>query len=135
MPLNVLHSSRSISMLPPWPKIFHGRESELQDVVKILIQNSARVAILGTGGMGKTSLAAAAIHNPQVETKYSCQYFVPCHSTPTCNELVSAIAIHIGVEKGSQLSRKVVAYFAHAPPSLLILDNFETPWESTSSQS
>src|ERR1700712_3090983 len=100
MPLNVLHSSRSISMLPPHPKIFHGRESELQDVVKILIQNSAWIAILGTGGMGKTSLAAAAIHNPQVEAKYCHQYFVPCHSTPSCVELVAAIATHIGLQKG-----------------------------------
>jgi hypothetical protein len=42
---------------------------------------------------------------------------------------MSAIADHIGVEKGTRLSRKVVVYFTHAAPSLLILDNLETPWE------
>ncbi|KAJ7267988.1 P-loop containing nucleoside triphosphate hydrolase protein, partial [Mycena rebaudengoi] len=120
---------------PASPKIFHGRESELRDVVNVLLQNSARVAILGTGGMGKTSLATAALHNPQVEAKYSYRYFVPCHSSPTCTELAVTIANHIGLEKGSNIARKIAHYFFHAPPSLLVLDNLETSWESVSSRS
>ncbi|KAJ7239115.1 P-loop containing nucleoside triphosphate hydrolase protein, partial [Mycena rebaudengoi] len=120
--------------LPASPKIFHGRESELRDVVNVL-QDSARVAILGTGGMGKTSLATAALHNPQVEAKYSHRYFVPCHSSPTCTELAVTIADHIGLEKGSNMTKKIAHYFAHAPPSLLVLDNLETTWETLSSRS
>ncbi|KAJ7260990.1 P-loop containing nucleoside triphosphate hydrolase protein [Mycena rebaudengoi] len=127
------NSSGSFSLLPASPKIFHGRESELKDVVNVLLQNSARVAILGTGGMGKTSLATAALHNPQVEAKYSHRYFVPCHSSPTCTELAATIATHIGLEKGSNMAKKIAHYFAHAPPSLLVLDNLETPWETLSS--
>ncbi|KAJ7264244.1 hypothetical protein C8J57DRAFT_1624734 [Mycena rebaudengoi] len=129
------NSSRSFSLLPPSPKIFHGRESELQGVVNVLLQNSAHVAILGTGGMGKTSLAIAALHNPQVEAKYSHRYFVPCHSSPTCTALAATIASHIGLEKGSNMVKKIAHYFAHASPSLLVLDNLETPWESMSSRS
>jgi hypothetical protein len=85
--------------------------------------------------MGKTSLATEALHNPHVEAKYPHQYFVPCHSSPTCTELVATIADHIGLEKGSNMARKVAHYFAHAPPSLLILDNLETPWETLASRS
>ncbi|KAJ7267734.1 hypothetical protein C8J57DRAFT_1717316 [Mycena rebaudengoi] len=129
------NSSGSFSLLPAAPKIFHGRESELKDVVNVLLENSAHVAILGTGGMGKTSLATAVLHNPQVEAKYSHQYFVPCHSSPTCTELAATIADHIGLEKGSNMVKMIAHYFAHAPPSLLILDNLETPWESLSSRS
>ncbi|KAJ7288822.1 P-loop containing nucleoside triphosphate hydrolase protein, partial [Mycena rebaudengoi] len=120
---------------PPCPQIFNGRESELQDVVNILIQDSAHIAILGVGGMGKTSLATAALHNPQVEAKYSHRYFVTCHSSRTCSELTATIADHIGLEKGSNMAKKVAHYFAHAPPSLLVLDNLETPWEALSSRS
>jgi GTPase SAR1 family protein len=127
-------SSGSFSLLPASPKIFHGRESELKDVVNVLLQNSARVAILGTGGMGKTSLATAALHDPQVEAKYSHRYFVPCHSSPTCTELAATIADHIGLEKGSNMTKKIAHYFAHAPPSLLVLDNLETTWETLSSR-
>ncbi|KAJ7254474.1 P-loop containing nucleoside triphosphate hydrolase protein, partial [Mycena rebaudengoi] len=129
------NSSGSFSLLPASPKIFYGRESELKDVVNILLQNSAHVAILGTGGMGKTSLATAALHKPQVEAKYAYRYFVPCHSSPTCTELAATIADHIGLEKGSNMVKKVAHYFSHAPPSLLVLDNLETSWETLSSRS
>ncbi|KAJ7288829.1 hypothetical protein C8J57DRAFT_1495098 [Mycena rebaudengoi] len=60
-------STESFFMLPPSPQIFHGRDSELQDTIKILVQDSARIAILGTGGIGKTSLAMAALHDSQIE--------------------------------------------------------------------
>jgi hypothetical protein len=56
MELTLSNSSSSFSLLPPYPHIFHGRESELYDVVKILVQDSAHVAILGAGGMGKQIL-------------------------------------------------------------------------------
>jgi predicted ATPase len=97
----------------------------------MLIQDSAHVAILGAGGMGKTSLARAVLHIPQVEAKYSHRYFVPCHSSLDCTELAAVIADHIGLQKGSTIAKKIANYFAHAPPSLLILDNLETPWKAS----
>jgi GTPase SAR1 family protein len=130
-----LNSSGSFGLLPPCPKIFHGREAELQDVVNVLIQDSAHIAILGAGGMGKTSLATAVLHNQQVEAKYPHRYFVPCHSSPTCTELAATIADHIGLEKGSNMPKRVAHYFANAPASLLVLDNLETCWEAVSSRS
>ncbi|KAJ7254502.1 hypothetical protein C8J57DRAFT_1722081 [Mycena rebaudengoi] len=105
------NSSGSFSLLPASPKIFHGR------------------------GMGKTSLAIAALHDPQVEAKYSYRYFVPCHSSPTCKEMTATIADHIGLEKGSNMAKKIAHHFAHTPPSFLVLDNMETPWEPLSSRS
>jgi DNA replication protein DnaC len=130
----MVYSSDSFSMLPPSPQIFHGYETELQEVVKILAQDSARVAILGAGGMGKTSLARAALHDATVVAKYPSRYFVPCDSSATCIALVSSIADHVQIEKGSNMSRDIVQYLMLAPPSLLVLDNFKTAWESISSR-
>ncbi|KAJ7278742.1 P-loop containing nucleoside triphosphate hydrolase protein, partial [Mycena rebaudengoi] len=135
MLIKSLNSSGSFGLLPPCPQIFNGREAELQDVVNILVQDSAHIVILGAGGMGKTSLATAALHNPRVEATYSHRYFVPCHSSPTCSELVATIAGYIGLEKGPKMANKIAHYFAHAPPSLLVLDNLETTWETLSSRS
>jgi predicted ATPase len=103
-------------------------------VVNVLLQDSAHVAIMGTGGMGKTSLATAAIHNPQVAAKYSHRYFIPCHSSSTCSALAATIADYIGLEKGPNLPKRVAHCFAHASASILVLDNFETPWEPSTSR-
>ncbi|KAJ7257472.1 hypothetical protein C8J57DRAFT_1648540 [Mycena rebaudengoi] len=127
-------SSLSISMLPPAPHIFHGRESELSEVVDLLKADSPRIAILGPGGMGKTSLTQAALHHVDVATKYSERYFVPCHSSITHTDLVAAISAHIGFES-AQSSQMILQYFSSTQPSLLILDNFETTWEPISTHS
>ncbi|KAJ7257690.1 hypothetical protein C8J57DRAFT_1647393 [Mycena rebaudengoi] len=121
-------------MLPPAPHIFHGRESELREVVDLLKADSPRIAILGPGGMGKTSLAQAALHHVDVTAKYSERYFVPCHSSITPTDLVSAISFHIGFES-AQSSQVILQYFSSTQPTLLVLDNFETTWEPISTRS
>ncbi|KAJ7290325.1 P-loop containing nucleoside triphosphate hydrolase protein [Mycena rebaudengoi] len=121
-------------MLPAPPHIFHGRESELQEIVLNLQKDSARIAILGTGGMGKTSLAIAALHDPRIQDKYANRHFVPCHSAPTFQDLASSIASCIRLEMGPQLAKRIVQYFTYQSQSLLVLDNFETPWESPTSR-
>jgi Cdc6-like AAA superfamily ATPase len=126
-------SSKSFSMLPSKPKIFHGRESELDSIIKILTAASARIAILGAGGMGKTSLARAALHHPDVVSKYDC-FFVPCDSVTTSVGIAALITEHIGLKPGQDLTRPVLHYFAAHSTCLLILDNLETPWEPLASR-
>ncbi|KAJ7769444.1 hypothetical protein B0H16DRAFT_1881966 [Mycena metata] len=128
------NSSDSFTMFPPSPKLFHGRETELTQIMDILTQDSARVVILGPGGMGKTSLALTALYHPNTVARYIHRHFVPCHAIPGCSELVAHVALHIGAPPGPNLSRKVVRHFSANSPSLLILDNFETPWESVSAR-
>ncbi|KAJ7779586.1 hypothetical protein B0H16DRAFT_1710865 [Mycena metata] len=128
-------SSESIALLPPSPQIFHGRETELEHVLSILREDSAWIVILGTGGMGKTSLATAALHHEDILARYPCRYFVSCHSSASCADLLSNIASHIGVDLGSNLGKKIAKHFELSPPTLLILDNFETIWEPTASRS
>ncbi|KAF7354092.1 NB-ARC domain-containing protein [Mycena venus] len=130
-----VNSSNSSLLLPAYPQIFHGRDSELEEIVTTLKQDSARIAILGTGGMGKTSLAVTALHHSDVEAKFPNRFFIPCHSTVTRSDLVSSIASHVGVAVGPNLARKVVRHLSYGPPVLLILDNFETPWEPGASRS
>jgi predicted ATPase len=78
-------------LLPASPKIFHGRESELKALVGTLLVDPARVAVLGPGGMGKTTLAMAALHHPKVADKYPTRYFISCESAHTRDSLVAII--------------------------------------------
>jgi GTPase SAR1 family protein len=57
-------------MLPSEPEIFHGRETELTKILGLFSQGNPRIAILGAGGMGKTSLARAVIHHTEVIQLY-----------------------------------------------------------------
>jgi hypothetical protein len=50
-------------------RIFRSRESEVDKILKILHHDSARIAILGAGEIGKTSVALTALHHLDVATK------------------------------------------------------------------
>ncbi|KAJ7652247.1 hypothetical protein B0H17DRAFT_1269560 [Mycena rosella] len=123
------NSSGSLSLLPASPKIFHGRDSELNDLVGVLLKDSPRVAILGPGGMGKTTLAMAALHHAAIIEKYNLRHFISCESTNTEVDLVSTIGSHLGLEPARQLSQAILRHLRESGPCLLVLDNFETPWE------
>ncbi|KAJ7452069.1 hypothetical protein B0H11DRAFT_2201393 [Mycena galericulata] len=109
--------------------IFHGRESELKDVVSLLLQDAPRVVLLGPGGIGKTSLARSALHHPEVADRYRDRYFVSCDSAGTVEDLALAVATSLGIELTGKLSTVIVKHLRTQPRCLLVLDDFETPWE------
>ncbi|KAJ7126034.1 P-loop containing nucleoside triphosphate hydrolase protein, partial [Mycena epipterygia] len=89
------------------------------------------VAILGGGGMGKTSLATTVLHDSRIVEKFEHRYFVPCDGSTTCTDLVYVLASHLQSEPARNL---IVHHLAAGPPTLLVLDNLETPWEPISSR-
>ncbi|KAJ7815525.1 hypothetical protein B0H14DRAFT_2603410 [Mycena olivaceomarginata] len=101
------NSSTSISMLPSEPKIFHGRDSEISDILRLFNHGTPQIEILGSGGMGKNQ---------------SCKSF----------ELAALIGINIGLKPGRDLSQAVVQHFSSSPSSLLVLDNLETLYRASS---
>ncbi|KAJ7434558.1 hypothetical protein FB451DRAFT_1109905 [Mycena latifolia] len=129
------HSSNSLSLLPGEPKIFHGREVELSSIIQSFSHDVPRVAILGAGGMGKTSLARMVLHHPKLTSRYDQhRLFVPCHTVSTTVQLADLIGAHIGLTSGKDLTGPVIRHFSSGPPSLLILDNLETIWEPAESR-
>ncbi|KAF8171807.1 hypothetical protein K438DRAFT_1773095 [Mycena galopus ATCC 62051] len=123
------NSSNSFSMLPSKPKIFHGRDQELTHIMKLLVQQLPRIAILGGGGMGKTSLARAALHHSDISARYEYRFFVSAEAATTSTELAELIGLHVGLNLALDLTKAVVRYFLEKSSCLLILDNLETVWE------
>jgi hypothetical protein len=122
-------SSGTFSLIPAVPGIFYGRDSELEGITATLRQNAARVAILGPGGMGKTTLALAVLHHPDLEQRYAHRHFISCESATSGAELISLVGSYLGLEQSTQLSKAIFHHFLDSGSSILVLDNFETPWE------
>ncbi|KAJ7822920.1 hypothetical protein B0H14DRAFT_3146213 [Mycena olivaceomarginata] len=107
---------------------------EVETIMKMLNQESPRIAILGGGGMGKTSLAKAILHYPQTLEKFQHRFFVSAEAATTSIELAALIGLHVGLNPGTNLTRPVVQYLSQKPSCLLILDNLETVWEPMQSR-
>ncbi|KAJ7915975.1 P-loop containing nucleoside triphosphate hydrolase protein [Mycena leptocephala] len=121
-------------MLPSKPKIFYGRDSELSDILQLFSQGTPKIAILGAGGMGKTSLARAVIHHTEITERYNQhRFFVACDAAANQVELAALIGAHVGLKPGKDLTHPVIQYFSSSSESLLILDNLETLWEPVES--
>ncbi|KAF8184621.1 hypothetical protein K438DRAFT_1111867 [Mycena galopus ATCC 62051] len=123
------NSSNSFSILPSKPKIFYGREQELGSTLNLLGQLSPRIAILGGGGMGKTTLARMVLHHPETLSKFEHRCFVSAEAATNSIELASLVGLHLGLSPGKDLRKTVVQYFSRKMSSILILDNLETVWE------
>ncbi|KAJ6488918.1 P-loop containing nucleoside triphosphate hydrolase protein, partial [Mycena sanguinolenta] len=130
----VQNSSNSFSLLPSKPKIFYGRETEVTHIMRILGHKSPRIAILGGGGMGKTSLARAVLHHPDTLVRFEQRFFVNAEPATTSIELAALIGLHVGPNPGKDLTTAVVQYFSGTSSCLLILDNLETVWEPLQSR-
>ncbi|KAJ7157983.1 hypothetical protein C8R43DRAFT_819274, partial [Mycena crocata] len=115
--------------LPSEPKIFYGREFELSHILTAFRQGTPRLAILGPGGMGKTSLARAILHHAEITERYQHQrFFIACDSASTQVELAALIGVYLGLT-GKNLTKAIHHHFTSNPACVLILDNLETAWE------
>ncbi|KAF5352112.1 hypothetical protein D9757_013752 [Collybiopsis confluens] len=122
---------------PAAPTFFAGREKITEEAVeKLLCKEPAHLAILGAGGMGKTALALHIIKNADVKNKFQDKiFFVPCEISVDATSLVHAVVQSLGlkVQEGKTGFEILQTYLALSQrPILLVLDNFETPWNGGS---
>ncbi|KZT56103.1 TPR-like protein [Calocera cornea HHB12733] len=121
-----------IADVPPEPAVFFGRDELVESIVVLLLQDqTCRIPILGPGGMGKTSLAAAILNDTRIKTKYRQNIrFVSCEGVVSADGIVQALVASLGLQSSSNLLEAVLHNLLARVRTLLVLDNLETAWDS-----
>ncbi|KZP20434.1 hypothetical protein FIBSPDRAFT_1044881 [Athelia psychrophila] len=131
-------SSSSLSAPPPSqplaPDIWFGRGGIVSTLAGVVTgHENPRIAILGSGGMGKTATALHVIRDEAVVARYGDRiFFVACDAATSADLLASRILQTLGVAAaaGENLVTAMHLALKAAPPTLLVIDNFESTWEA-----
>ncbi|KZT22755.1 hypothetical protein NEOLEDRAFT_1171178 [Neolentinus lepideus HHB14362 ss-1] len=125
--------------IPAKPAVFLGRDQDIEKALNTLtsqIDPQAHLAVLGPGGMGKTSFALTLLHHPTIKDHFKQHvYFVPCESANSCDQLLFYITSVLAIKKqdGEDILTSMDTFLRRGPRLLVVLDNFETPYDQKGS--
>ena len=114
------------------PEIFFGRDELVSNIASLVVQTEqVRFALLGAGGIGKTSTVLHVMHQQSVVNHYGMRrYFVCCDATTSPETLAALIlrSLRVSVMRHNEENILDVMHQAlsHMERTLLVLDNFET---------
>ena len=131
--------SLSRQEMPLKPEIFHGRDDLVEDIAQLLLrEETSRVCILGPGGMGKTSVSLAVVELPLIKERFREEnvIWVPCIEATSATLLLEILHIQLQVPGDQQvtLERIISELNTLKQPRLIVVDNFETPWNGNQKQ-
>lgn len=120
-----------IRNLPIHPGLFVGREKELNEIFRILREDTCQLLTLqGPGGSGKTRLAlqvASTVHTSPNTVFKDGAAFIPLAPVTDTKSLVGAMGEGLGITGhviGTDDRQKLLSHL-HGRQMLLVIDNFE----------
>ncbi len=131
------HSSALRHNLPPQSTPFIGREQELRDIIRRLMDKDCRLlTLVGMGGIGKTRLALQTAQtivdlDPEATLFPHGIYFIPLAAVSSTSGLIAAIAeVANFTFYGNLPPKQQLLDYLRDKEMLLLLDNFEQLLES-----
>jgi tetratricopeptide (TPR) repeat protein len=115
----------------PYPtEHFGGRDADVELLANALMSQDHASAILiqGGPGIGKTELTKATAHNDDIARRFgSARWFVSLESATSASAVESEIIRALDCDRSLGFAAVLESF--KGQPSLIILDNLETPWE------
>ncbi|KAJ7590505.1 hypothetical protein C8J56DRAFT_824201 [Mycena floridula] len=113
-----------------------GRDQEIEDIVRILTANPSsshtHLALLGAGGQGKTATALKVMTHPAMKQFYSRKnsFWVPCDEATSPELFLDVLHNSLALTSKTHNTLEAILHELQqtSKPIILLLDNFETPW-------
>ncbi|KAJ7587454.1 hypothetical protein C8J56DRAFT_1164954 [Mycena floridula] len=121
--------------MPVAKKKFFGRDREIKKMVQILTgQPLSHIALLGAGGQGKTATALQVMAHHAIKEYYDKKnsIWVPCDEATSPELFLDVLFNSLALNENNHNTLEVILKELHntSNPIILLLDNFETPWNA-----
>ncbi|KAJ8585526.1 hypothetical protein M405DRAFT_883777 [Rhizopogon salebrosus TDB-379] len=115
---------------PSRPSMFYGRDDLVAELTDLVV-NDEHIALIGPGGMGKSSLAKAILNEALVIDKFAERRFFVTYdgmdpAVITFENFMTRLARALGIELVGADPMRQIHTFLRSTSALIVLDNAET---------